>query len=140
MCIRDRLYILYFAGISHYLGPETVMAGGDGHVELAAVRLLGPGGGKVLLTFVLVSVMGTVNGLVLGSIRLPSALALRGLLPGSRILSREHPRLQMPLAAAGLALAVYAVWSGFHILAVRLRLLPNSDVSEVAVGLSYRCG
>ena len=43
----------------------------------------------------------------------------------------------MPLAAAGLALAVYAVWSGFHILAVRLRLLPNSDVSEVAVGLSY---
>ncbi len=131
------LYILYFAGISHYLGPETVMAGGDGHVELAAVRLLGPGGGKVLLTFVLVSVMGTVNGLVLGSIRLPYALALRGLLPGSRILSREHPRLKMPLAAAGLALAVYAVWSGFHILAVRLRLLPNSDVSEVAVGLSY---
>lgn len=131
------LYILYFVGISRYLGPETIMAGGDEHVEQAAIGLLGHSGGKVLLTVVLLSVMGTINGLVLGSIRLPYALALRGLLPGSRILAREHPRLQMPLAAAGLALAVSLIWSGFHIAAVRLHLLPNSDVSEVAVGLSY---
>ncbi len=131
------LYILYFVRISRYLGPEVVMERGDAHVELAAVHLLGGGGSKALLTFVLISVMGTVNGLVLGSIRLPHALALRGLLPGSRILAREHPRFHMPLAAAGLAYLVSLVWAVLHIAAVHWHLLPNSDVSEVAVGLSY---
>lgn len=130
-------YVLYFVGITAYLGPETVMELGDAHVELAAARLLGPMGAKVLLVFVLVSVMGTVNGLVLGSIRLPFALGTEGLLPGSGRLSREHPTLKMPVWSALLAWIMTLIWSGIHYLTARFHLLPNADVSEIAITVSY---
>ncbi|MFU7518165.1 amino acid permease, partial [Clostridium sp. HCS.1] len=35
------LYVLYFLGISIYLGPEKVMALGDAHVDLAANMIFG---------------------------------------------------------------------------------------------------
>ena len=34
------LYVLYFVGISMYIGPENIMALGDAHVDLAANTLL----------------------------------------------------------------------------------------------------
>lgn len=130
-------YVLYFVGITSYLGPETVMELGDAHVELAASRLLGPMGAKIILIFVLISVMGTVNGLVLGSIRLPFALGSQGLLPGSERLSWEHPSLKMPVWSALLAWVLTLFWSGTHYLTVRFHLLPNADVSEIAITVSY---
>ena len=59
------IYILYFVGISIYLGPETIMALGDEHVYLAARNIFGHLGSKILLTFVVISIIGTVNGLSL---------------------------------------------------------------------------
>ena len=31
------MYVLYFVGISIYIGPETIMALGDAHVDLAVI-------------------------------------------------------------------------------------------------------
>ena len=71
------IYILYFVGISIYLGPETIMALGDEHVYLAARNIFGHLGSKILLTFVVISIIGTVNGLIIGMIRQPYSLAIR---------------------------------------------------------------
>jgi APA family basic amino acid/polyamine antiporter len=54
-----------------YVGPEKVLELGDESVTYAATRLLGSTFAKALTVFVLISVMGTVNGVVLGFIRLP---------------------------------------------------------------------
>ncbi len=131
------VYVLYFVGITGYVGPENVMAMGDAHVEYAATHLLGSIGAKVLLVFVIVSVMGTVNGLVLGSIRLPQSLALRGLIPLSPQLAKENEKLRMPVNSAAFAFALCVFWSVVHYLTTRFQLLPNSDVSEISIAMSY---
>ena len=131
-------YVLYFVGISALVGPEKIIAMGDEHVNYAASLLFGRVGAKVMLVFVLVSILGTVNGLVLGSIRLPYALGLRNMLPGSAFLRKESPALKdMPVNSAIFALAVSGVWLALHYITQKFQLLPNSDVSEISIVTNY---
>ena len=82
------VYISYFIGITTLVGPSKVMELGDSHVSFAATMLLGNFGAKILLIFVVISIMGTLNGIILGSIRLPHALAERGMYPNSKLFSK----------------------------------------------------
>ena len=131
------VYLLYFVGVSCYLGPTQVMALGDAHIDAMAADLLGPWGAKAVLVFVVISVMGTVNGMVMGSIRLPHALALRGMLPGADLFQRVDPRWDTPVPAALLSFGASALWLGVHYWSQRSGRLAGSDVSEFAVALSY---
>ncbi len=131
------IYLLYFVGVSCYLGPERVMALGDAHIDVMAGDLLGPWGAKAVLVFVLISVMGTVNGLVMGSIRMPHALALRGMVPGAATLERVNARLDIPVPSAILSFAASALWLGLHYWSQRGGWLPNADLSECTVAFSY---
>ena len=82
--------------------------------------------------------MGTVNGLVMGYIRMPYSLALRhGMMPGAKWLAQVDPRLQMPVHSACLAFGLCAFWMLVHYFCTRFGLLPNSDVSEIAIAISY---
>ncbi|MDF2908640.1 MAG: amino acid permease-associated region, partial [Herbinix sp.] len=69
-------YVCYFVGITALLGPQTILEQGDGSAFTAATKLFGDVGAKVILIFVVISVLGTVNGLTLGFIRMPYSLAL----------------------------------------------------------------
>ena len=51
------VYLLYFVGISIYVGPETIMSLGDAHVDLAANNLFGIWGSKIVLVFVIISII-----------------------------------------------------------------------------------
>ena len=130
-------YLLYFLGVSCYLGPERVIALGDGHLTQMAGQLFGPLGAKLILVFVILSVMGTINGLTLGYIRLPYSLALRGMLPFSEKLRRIGSPSGVPVASALTAYGVCLIWSAIHFFTERLELLPNSDMSEVSIAVNY---
>lgn len=132
------IYLLYFVGVSSYLGPQTVMSLKDGHVAEIARKLLGNWASKAVMVFVTISVMGTVNGLVLGFIRLPYALALRGkVLPFARQLRVMNEKLQMPVNAAIFAFSLSMLWMVVHFVTQRFNLLPNSDISEISIAVSY---
>lgn len=131
------IYLLYFVGISIYIGPETIMALGDSHVDLAANNLLGPWGAKIILIFVIISIMGTVNGLTLGMIRLPHSLALRDMFPNSEVVSKVNEKFLMPVNSALVAFGISVVWFGMHYLTTKFGILPNSDISEISITMSY---
>ncbi len=131
------LYILYFVGISIYLGPEQVMQLGDEHVYVAANNLFGSFGGKLMLVFVLISVMGTVNGLVLGMIRLPYSLAIRGMFPHAKKMGTIDERFGISLRSAGVALAICIFWGIVHFITLTTGALPNSDISEISITINY---
>ena len=83
------MYVLYFVGVSCYVGPMEVIRLGDEHVSVAAERLLGAWFSKAIVAFVVVSVVGTVNGLVTGFIRMPYSIAVReGMFPMRKTLSK----------------------------------------------------
>ena len=98
----------------------------------------GEGFAKAITLFVIFSVMGTVNGLVMGYIRMPYSMALRpGMVPGSPLLRRLHPRLGVPVYSSLVCFALCLFWMAVHYVTTRYGLLPNSDVSEIAIAVSY---
>lgn len=132
------IYTFYFVGITSYVGVEQVMALGDAHVSVAATQLLGPTFAKLMIVFVVISVMGTVNGLVTGYMRMPYSLALRkGMFPFSKILKKVHPQLDIPVYSALVAFFISSIWMFIHYIFTKFELLPNSDVSEIAISIAY---
>lgn len=131
------IYLLYFVGISMYVGPETVMSMGDAHVDAAALKLLGSLGSKVILIFVIISVMGTVNGLIMGLLRLPYSLSLRGMFPRSEQISKTREGLSFSLSGALVAFILCVFWMFIHYFTQKYNILQNSDVSEIAITINY---
>lgn len=132
------IYVMYFLGVTSYLGADKVMTLGDSHVFEIFNGWLGDIGAKLLFIFVIISVMGTINGIVLGYIRMPFSLALRGdMLPFSKQLSHVNPKLKMPMQSAILAYVMCVAWLSLHYLTTKFGLLPNSDVSEISIVSSY---
>lgn len=99
-------YILYFVGVAGVLPASEIVARGDQAISVAATRLFGTVAASVLVGFVVVSCLGTLNGLVLSTIRLPYSMALRNQGPMPKRLSQIHPIIRMPLKAAGMAALV----------------------------------
>ena len=132
------IYVLYFFGISCYVGADTVMRLQDEHVHLAAMELFGPGFAKAIMVFVIVSVMGTVNGLVTGFIRMPYLMSLRkGMFFLEKIHTKTYFQTNMPLYSALSAYILTALWLFIHFVLTKYQVLGNSDVSEIAISMSY---
>lgn len=130
-------YLMYFLGITGYLGVEQVMEMGDTAVAVAATNLIGPTFAGIIYVFVTISVMGTVNGVILGYIRLPYSLALRNAIPFSKSLKQIHPKINMPVNSAFFAIAISGVWWVIHYLQNKYSLLINGDIAEIAIAMSY---
>ncbi len=132
------VYVAYFVGISALVGPDKIMELGDAHVEFAAAKLFGAAGAKAILVFVLISVLGTVNGLILAAIRMPYSLALRRMVPCSDTLSKQSTALRgMPFASAMVVFGFSLVWYVLHYFSTKYNLLQNSDISEIAIVVHY---
>ncbi len=130
------VYIAYFVGMSSLIGPDNILSQGDASVYMASNKLFGELGARAILVFVVISVLGTVNGIVLAFIRMPYSLALRKMLPGSAYLSKENHKLGgMPTNSAYFAFGLSLLWMLFHYLTQKGNM--RGDVSEIAIGVSY---
>jgi APA family basic amino acid/polyamine antiporter len=129
-------YIIYFVGVSSYVGVDTVLQLGDKSAYLAANQIFGEFGGKLLLIFIIISVLGTTNGLILGFIRIPYSLALRNMIPRSDLFAKESKRFGgMPLNSALLSLGLSLVWLVLHYLTQEIQI--PGDISEISIEFSY---
>ncbi|MGG7144570.1 APC family permease [Clostridium nigeriense] len=131
------IYVLYFVGISIYVGPEKIMALEDAHVNLAANMLFGAWGAKIILTFVVVSILGTLNGLIMGHIRMPYSLAIRGMFPKSEKIKKINEKIGMPIYSAIIAFIITLVCLIIHYITQKNNYLPNADVSEISITVNY---
>lgn len=130
-------YLLYFVGISILVEPDKVMAMGDEHVNYAATLIFGGKGAKMVVTFVVISILGTLNGLIIGYTRLPYSLAIRGMFPRYKEVSKMKESLDMPLASSIIALILTLIWLGVHYITQKSGILNNSDISEISITINY---
>lgn len=129
-------YVLYFVGITSYIGVDNVISLGDKSAYLAANNIFGEFGGKLLLIFIIISVLGTANGLILGYIRIPYSLAIRNMFPKSYIFTRESKKLNgIPLNSALLSFVITLVWLLIHYITQENHI--PGDVSEISIAFSY---
>lgn len=133
------VYSLYLAGISAVVGPDQVVALGNDHVDVAANKLFGTMGAKFVLVTVVVSVVGTVNGLVMGAIRMPYSLAVRNMCPKAIKVARIDGLLDVPFESGKISVIISMAWYIIHYLVMKYELLLGSDVSELAIVMNYIC-
>lgn len=133
------LYIAYFIGINKLVGPETIMSLGDAHMNLAVTNLLGPVVAKFINLFVLISILGVTNVIVMAVIRAPYSLATQNAMPMSKKINVLSNKYNMPMASGVAAFVLCIAWYVVHYCTTKYNLLPNSDISEIAAVTSYLC-
>lgn len=133
------VYLLYFLGLNNMLGPEYVMSLGDNAVNKVGKLLLGIHGDKIILIFIIVAVLGVVNGVTLGSLRMPQALANKNMIPGGKKIATIHPKFHLSIGSCLVSFIVSFIWMGIHYITQKTGVLGQSDISEISIVFSYIC-
>lgn len=112
------VYLLYFIGINAILGPELIMELGDASVGYIVSGFLGEKAIGGVYALVFISIIGTINGLVLGYIRLPYSLAIRKEFYKYELVSKLHPKYEVSLPSSLISYMFTLLWVLFHYLSV----------------------
>ncbi len=109
-------YMLYYLGISGVLSNEQILEAGDGAPVRVISLIFGRIGGTVLTVFVIISCLGTLNGLIMGSVRGMYSIASRNMGPRPGFYKRISPRTNSTINSAlvGLVFSLFwmVVWYG----------------------------
>lgn len=133
------VYLMYFLGLSNMLGTEYLMSTGNNAVNKAGELILGSNGSKIIVIFVIISVLGVVNGVILGGLRMPQALASKNMIPNSEKIAEIQPKVGLSLSSCFISYVTAVIWLVLHYLTQKNGILRNSDVSEISVVFSYTC-
>ncbi len=105
------IYLLYYIGVAGGATNEDLIAHG---AALAFTNLFGNFFGNVLNLFVVISCLGTTNGLMLGCTRCMYSLASRGEGPDPMMYNQVDRKTNMPGNSAIFALMVTAAWFFYY--------------------------
>lgn len=103
-------YILYYIGLSGAVSNAVLMKSGENGAKLAFETIFSKVGGTALFVFVVISCLGTLNGLMLGCTRGIYALSVRDLGPAPDVYKQIDKITNMPTNSAILGLLFCAVW------------------------------
>lgn len=131
-------YIAYFIGLTGGATIETLTNEG---ATQAFINLFGKVGGTILNAFIVISCLGTLNGLVLGCTRGLYSIAARNKGPKPEILSQVDEQTNAPTNSGIVALLLCALWL-FHFYGGVLIDSPifgyfNFDSSELPIITTY---
>ena len=104
------VYILYYIGLTGGISNAEMMQGGEAGAKLAFSSVFGRIGGTALFVFVVISCLGTLNGLMLGCSRGLYSLAARNEGPRPDIFRQVDPVTNMPTNSAVVGLLMCGAW------------------------------
>ncbi len=104
------VYILYYLGISGVLSNDQVLAAGDNAPVEVMAGVVGPLAGTILSVFVIISCLGTLNGLVMACCRGMYSIASRGLGPRAHTFSIVNNSTNSTVPSAFLGLVLSMLW------------------------------
>lgn len=101
------VYILYFVGLTGGASVEVLMKDGS---TAAITNLFGNVGGTILNAFIVISCLGTLNGLMIACPRAVYSIAVRDVGPKPKTFASVDPETNMPSNAGILALLICGAW------------------------------
>lgn len=104
------VYILYYVGLAGAVTNQTMMSGGEAGAKLAFETIFSSLGGSLIFVFVIISCLGTLNGLMLGCTRGLYSLAVRGRGPKQEILKQVDNVTNMPTNSSVVGLLLCGLW------------------------------
>ncbi len=109
-------YLLYNLGLSSVLENQTFVDEGNNAITIAVQQLFGSFAGTGLIVFVIISCLGTLNGLTLGATRGFYSIAIRGKGFAPDFFTRVNVQSNTPttsaFAGALLSLLWFVIWFG----------------------------
>ncbi len=104
------VYIFYYVGLAGAVPTETLMENGETGAKIAFQNIFGAAGGTLLFVFVIISCLGTLNGLMLACTRGLYAIAIRdrGFMPEA--FKQVDPVTNMPTNSSVFGLFLCAFW------------------------------
>lgn len=103
-------YICYYVGLAGAVENEVMMAGGEAGAKIAYSTVFSNVGGTILFVFIVLSCLGTLNGLMVGCTRGFYALAARNRGPRPDMFKQVDASTNMPTNASVLGLLMAAFW------------------------------
>ena len=103
-------YILYYIGLNGAVTTEELMASGEAAAKMAFQRVFGDVAGTVVFVLIVISCLGTLNGLTLSCCRGMYALAVRNEGPAPELFRQVDPVTNMAGNSALASLGLSAVW------------------------------
>lgn len=104
------VYITYYIGLAGAVTTEELMASGQAGAKMAFQNIFGTVGGSLIFVFVIISCLGTLNGLMLGCTRAMYSLAARNTGPLPRTFSQVDKITNMPTNSSILGLFLCGFW------------------------------
>lgn len=104
------VYVTYYIGLAGAVPTTTLMESGEQGAKIAFQNIFGPVGGSLLFVFVIISCLGTLNGLMMGCTRNFYSLAMRKSGPSPETFKQVDPVTDMPGNSAILGLLLTAAW------------------------------
>lgn len=104
------VYILYYIGLAGGVSNADMMQGGETGAARAFSAIFGQAAGVGLFVLVVISCLGTLNGLMLATTRALYTVAARGRGPRPRLFSHLDPHTDMPTNSAVMGLLFTALW------------------------------
>ncbi len=104
------VYIFYYIGLAGAVPTTTLMAGGEAGAKLAFQNIFGQLAGSLIFVFIIISCLGTLNGLMLGCTRGFYALAVRDSGPNPQMFKQVDATTDMPSNSSILGLLLCGFW------------------------------
>ncbi|NLY41217.1 MAG: APC family permease [Desulfovibrionales bacterium] len=104
------VYIFYYIGLAGAVTNETLMTSGQEGARLAFAAIFSNLGGTLLFVVVIISCLGTLNGLMLGCTRGLYSIAARNQGPNAKMFSQIDKTTNMPTNSAIFGLLLSAFW------------------------------
>lgn len=104
------IYILYYIGLAGGITNAELMQGGEAGAKMVFSAIFGKVGGTALFVFVVISCLGTLNGLMLGCTRGMYSIAVRNEGPRPDVFRQIDPITNMPTNSAIIGLLLCGMW------------------------------
>lgn len=133
------VYVLYYVGITSKLSASQIITLKDNYIGEYASLVAGAGGKVLIQLFIIISVLGTSNGLLLASIRVPYQFYN---LPHARkfaSLGSINQLIQMPVRSAVFAFVIILIYFALYYITSTVPFFTerNFDISAIPIAFIY---
>lgn len=104
------IYILYYIGLAGGVSNAVMMKNAQDGAKIAFETVFTKAGGTLLFVFVVISCLGTLNGLMLGCTRGMYSLAVRNQGPKPEMFKQVDPTTNMPTNSSIFGLFLCGFW------------------------------
>lgn len=129
------VYIAYFVGITKLVGVDNIISSGDAHVNAASNMIFNSP--NIINIFVIISIYGGLNGMVLAYFRLPHALVKIGVMKDIKQISKIDEKRELSKTSVLMGIPFVLFFIIIHYLSQSVDSLgnPTNIVSSLGIAI-----